>query len=90
MTKHYYQYFISYYYLWRPKANFLSMTNKPYQQDIANVTINRDKAIETVEDINEITTCIAKMLDKTKDIADEKVIIIFFRLMKEYDEESED
>ena len=58
--------------------------------DIANVTINRDKPIETDEDINEINICIAKMLDKTKDIADEKVIIISYQLMKEYDEESED
>lgn len=90
MTKHFYKYFISYYYLWRPKANFLSMTNKPYQQDIANVTINRDKPIETDEDINEINICIAKMLDKTRGIADEKVIIISYQLMKEYDEESED
>lgn len=60
------------------------------KQDIANVTINRDKPIETDEDINEINICIAKMLDKTKDIADEKVIIISYQLMKEYDEESED
>ncbi len=90
MTKHYYKYFISYYYLWRPKSNFLSMTNKPYQQDIANVTIIRDKPIETDEDLISIRTDIAKMLDAVKDIADEKVIIISFQLMKEYDEESED
>lgn len=90
MTKHYYKYFISYYYLWRPKSNFLSMTNKPYQQDIANITITRDKPIETEKDIISINTDIAKMLDKAKDIADEKVIIISFQLMKEYDEESED
>lgn len=90
MTKHYYKYFISYYYLWRPKSNFLSMTNKPYQQDIANVTIIRDKPIETDEDLISISTDIAKMLDAVKDIADEKVIIISFQLMKEYDEESED
>lgn len=90
MTKHYYKYFISYYYLWRPKSNFLSMTNKPYQQDIANVIIIRDKPIETDEDLISIRTDIAKMLDAVKDIADEKVIIISFQLMKEYDEESED
>lgn len=90
MTKHYYKYFISYYYLWRPKSNFLSMTNKPYQQDIANVTITRDKPIETDEDISNLSIDIAKLSNKEKEIADEKVIIISFQLMKEYDEESED
>ena len=90
MTKHYYKYFISYYYYWRPKQNFLSMTNKPYQPDFGCVTLTRNAPIETDEDISNLSIDIAKLSNKEKEIADGKVIIISFQLMKEYDEESED
>lgn len=90
MTKHFYKYFISYYYLWRPKSNFLSMTNKPYQPDFGCVTLTRNTPIETDEDIKNLSIDIAKTSNKEKEIANENVIIISFQLMKEYDKESEE
>lgn len=90
MTKHYYRYFVSYYYMWRPKSNFLSMTNNPYQPDFGYATFTRTTPIETDEDILNLSIDIAMTSNKEKEIANEKVIIISFQLMKEYDEESED
>lgn len=89
MTKHYYRYLVSYYYYWRAKQNFLSMTNKPYQPDFASVSLDCDTMIESDEDIRLLMEIIKNDLNKSKEVGGD-IVILSFQLMKEYDKESED
>ena len=89
MTKHYYRYFVSYYYYWRPKTRIMSyINNQPFQPDFGSAVINVEKPID--ESVKFIEKHIVNHITNNFEIRDEKIIIISYQLMKEYDEESED